>query len=198
MNSEKVILEDISGDAAALAQIREIYMYAFPEVERKPFELILQKHKENMADILGLKDDGVLCGLLVTMRFEDKLLIDYLAIDRDMRDRGYGSIALRRLREMFPDMRIVLEIETLKEETEEMAMRQARKMFYLRNGLKEADVYADVYSAKYEILSYTEDVDYEDYISIYRGVYGQFFKGKIREMYLTEEDTLAYVEGETE
>ncbi len=193
MNSEKVILEDISGDAQALAQIQKIYQYSFPKVERKPFEMILQKHEEGMADILGLKDGAVLCGMAATMRFEDKVLLDYLAVDRDMRGRGYGTIALKRLQEMFRDKQIILEIETVKEETPQIEMRRARKHFYLKNGLKEAGIYADVYSAKYEILSFSGEVDYEAYSAIYKGVYGDFFRGKMREMYLTKKDTLEYV-----
>lgn len=192
MSDQNIVLKDISGNYAAMKAVQVIYKEAFPRIERKPFVMIVKKQKEDQADILGIYDGEKMVGMVVTMRYGQLLLVDYLAIDQRWRDGGYGTAALSCLKEMFPDHRIFLEIETVLENTPAQKLRRSRKAFYLRNGMRETGIYADVFTSKFEVLSYDEHITYEDYIEIYRGVYGSFVKNKIRQMFETEQHTLTY------
>ena len=56
--------------------------------------------------------------------------MDYLAIDESARNGGYGSLTLQALFEHYPDMRMILEIDSTKEETAaDLGMRIRRKEF---------------------------------------------------------------------
>ena len=73
--------------------LKELYKKAFPENERKPFELVLENEKKGITDILAIEDD-VFKGLVITIKKNDLVLVDYFAVDEAMRGQGTGEEAL--------------------------------------------------------------------------------------------------------
>ena len=73
-----------------LNRVRNLYMVSFPDSERKPFDMILAMHETGNADILMMMDPDF-SGLLITMKDDGLLLIDYLAVDPAR--SGSGSMA---------------------------------------------------------------------------------------------------------
>lgn len=67
--------------------LKELYKKAFPENERKPFELVLENEKKGITDILAIEDD-VFKGLVITIKKNDLILVDYFAVDEAMRGQG--------------------------------------------------------------------------------------------------------------
>ena len=159
-------------DAKLWEKIEEIYLTSFPECERKPFALIKGKMGTDAVDILAFVQAEQIVGLAVTMKYKDLVLLDYFAIDAGQRGNGCGSAAIRLLQERFSDKKFYLEIESLKEPSENMAQRKKRKAFFLRNGMHATGRHVRVSGTAYEILSYHEPPTYEEYVSVYKYAYG--------------------------
>ena len=71
-------------DEKRLQLIEKLYMSAFPKVERKPFQLILQKQKEGTMELLSIEEDHKFLGLAIFAHDKDIALLDYFAISEEI------------------------------------------------------------------------------------------------------------------
>lgn len=151
-----------------LAQIKSLYKKAFPRKERKPWRLIIKKQAEGTMEILTIEDeDGSFLGLSIFAFDKDLALLDYFAISGNRRGQGIGSEAIQLLQKRYQDKRLVLEIESTKHETKELAMRKSRKEFYLKNGLHPMDFDVKLFGVEMEILANCQQLSFEEYLNIY-------------------------------
>lgn len=160
-------------DPKHIRQIEQLYTAAFPACERKPFSLIRQKQAEGLTDIFALEEKNAFCGLAITMKAGDLVLLDYFAIMEEKRGKGYGKMALQALFSHFTGKRFFLEIESTLSEAENMPQRLKRKQFYLKNQLTELNLYANVFGTDMELLAYQSTLTFDEYIGVYSTVYGQ-------------------------
>ena len=156
-----------------LDRIFALYEEAFPSCERKPFSHMVEAGARGQADLLYLEEDGAFCGLAITMKDRDLVLLDYFAIDAGRRGGGNGSAALKALLDYYKGKRFFLEIECLEPEAENLEQRKRRKAFYLRNGLTELGVAAEVFGTNMELLGYQMETTFDEYQGVYRAVYGE-------------------------
>lgn len=148
-------------------RIKKLYMQAFPVSERKPFFIIKRQHKKGLSDVLLVEDKGEFAGLAITMNGSDIVLLDYYAIDESKRDKGYGSAALKLLQERYSAYRFFLETEILDENADNAEERKRRKEFYLRNGMRELNIYVKLFGVDMELLGYNGAVTFEEYRNLY-------------------------------
>ena len=160
-------------DAIRIHKIESLSTEAFPACERKPFSLICQKQSQGLTDIFALEENGDFCGLAITMKAEDLVLLDYFAIVREKRGKGYGKMALEALFAHFNGKRFFLEIESTLAESANKSQLIKRKRFYLKNQLTELNLYANVFGTDMELLAYQTSLTFDEYIGVYKTVYGQ-------------------------
>ena len=67
---------------------------------------------------------------------DDLVYIYYLAVDPELRGRGYGGQILELLKQSHPGGPIALDIESRKRNADNAKQREARRKFYLDNGFK--------------------------------------------------------------
>lgn len=92
---------------ANLNNLKELYIRAFPESERKPFDLMEKNADNGSMEILSLEnEDGEFLGLVITILYEDKVLIDYFAVDESKRNGGIGGKALKLISDRYKDSKI--------------------------------------------------------------------------------------------
>lgn len=151
------------------AAIRRLYKSAFPARERKPFFMLMQK--KNQPGVLVL-DDGGFCGFVSMTRVKDILYIGYLAIAPSMRGQNYGSRILGLLKEKYPEMRIMLEIERLDENAPNREQRKRRRIFYHRNGFVSSDLFVYVIHCEFEILTMNGKITFQEYEEALRADFG--------------------------
>ena len=164
----------------ALANIEKLYLQAFPAVERKPWKLLLEKQAEGTMELFSLEDeDGSFLGLAIMAYDKDLVLLDYFAVSGDRRGQGIGSAAIKALQNHFKGKRFVLEIESTKHSSHDLAVRKSRKSFYLRNGLHPMDFNVNLFGVEMEILSNCESLNYEEYLNIYVNACGPEYSDKI-------------------
>lgn len=161
--------------------IRAVYEEAFPKDEKKPFDLILQKAKEGKVDILVYQDKDPVA-FAINMKAGDRVLVDYLAIDKLSRGNGYGTYILNHLREEYKTDRICLEIEEVCEVYANYEQRKARKSFYIKNGLRESGMYVSLFGVDMEILLFDKEMSFQEYLGIYEYVYGEEVKTRITDI----------------
>lgn len=163
--------------------IKELYEASFPKSEKKPFEAMVEGSERMYAVV----EEGRACGLLFTLEDANHILIDYFAVDPQARKRQIGS---RVLQQFFAahDKPIVLEIEDpwSTEAPAERALRQRRKAFYLRNGMREQAYNVDLFGVRMEMLATVETFSFEAYLSLLKTC---LFDGVERYVALAEKTT---------
>ena len=98
------------------ANLERLYLKTFPESERKPFSLMLQKSREGIMELLAIEEEtGAFLGLAITILYKDLVLLDYFAVSPTMQGQNIGSRALRLLQERYTGKRFILEIEDPRE-----------------------------------------------------------------------------------
>lgn len=162
--------------------LKQLYKAAFPEYERKPLWIVRMKHRKGEADIWVIEHEGEFAGMTITVNELDMVLLDYFAICDEKRNCGLGGKALQMLQKKYEGKRFFLEIESVDENAENAKERVRRKEFYLRNGMSEIGVRANVYTVDMELLGYNCDLTFEEYMSLYQASYGPLVGGNITEI----------------
>lgn len=119
------------------AEIKRLYLDAFPREERMPFPMMVAMSKLWNTEFWGFYDGETLCGLTY-LAFNGKILfVMFLAVNESLRSKGYGSAILQEIKNRYPGKKIIITIESCDELVPDIEMRKRRKEFYLRNGFKE-------------------------------------------------------------
>lgn len=167
---------------AEWSMLESLYRSAFPDNERKPFDMIREKYNQKVTDVWMIEDEDVFSGFAITMNGEDLVLLDYFAICEEKRGQGLGGKSLRALQEQYRDKRFFLEVESLKVPADNMEERRRRKQFYLKNGMKELGVYAKLFGVEFELLGYECEVNFQAYFSLYDKIYGKYASQFLEEL----------------
>lgn len=168
--------------------IEELYETAFPAAEKKPFSIIKKKRDEGRVELLCIEEEPDsanqaetprFLGLAITMIYEDRVLLDYLAICEEQRGSGVGSQTIALLKQRYQGKRFLLEIESTKEACEDIVIRKRRKAFYERNGLSAMDYLVNLFGIEMEIMTADCSVNFDDYHEILEKVYSPDFAKNI-------------------
>ena len=169
-------------DDKRLKYIENLYLRAFPESERKPFALMVEKQREGTMELLSMEEDGRFLGLAIFAYDKDIALLDYFAVTEELRGQGIGSRAIKALQKIHTGKRFVLEIETTKKPCKDLEMREHRKAFYLRNGLHTMNFDVDLFGVEMEVLSNAEVLNFDEYLDVYKNACGLKFADKIHQI----------------
>lgn len=150
-----------------------LYQEAFPPEEKKPEELLLMLAGQGKMELLAVVEKGEFVGLMMNMLTPKTALLDYFAIASDKRNGGYGSRAIRKMLERFRGKKYIFEIEMQDESADNALERKRRKAFYLRNGLKETGIFANVYQTDFELLAPDGCLTYEEYVAMLETILGE-------------------------
>ena len=155
-------------------QIYKLYRAAFPKEERKPFATIVNKYRQGIFDVWCICRDGKFSGIATTINHGDLILVDYLAVCPQCRGQGIGSATLKLLKERYAGNDLLLEIESVYEDSPDKAQRLRRKAFYLGCGMQPMGVMIDLFGVAMELMSFGRKVSFEEYLSIYVDSTGQW------------------------
>ena len=108
------------------AEIREIYLEAFPKRERKPYFVLRRSVRKKKAIVMTAVDGGQMLGFAVLIPYKDMVMVDYLAVSSKIRSKGTGSYMIQNICSRFSDKKVVLLIERVDEEAENKEQRIAR------------------------------------------------------------------------
>lgn len=147
------------------SQIKGLLRRAFPREEEFPMWLLRVLAIRESVDFLAYYDADSFCGLSYSINSKDLVFVLYLAVNEQIRSRGYGSAILQFLKQKFPDKQLALNIELLEPDSEDYAQRVKRFAFYVKNGFVDTQYQITDHSGTYQILAATDDFSAEAYKS---------------------------------
>ena len=161
-------------DKANREFFESLYLSAFPEDERIAIDKLYDLYKEKLIkiDLITHKDRNI--GFAVIYLSENIHLLSYFAIDPGLRGQGYGSMALKLLKNQYDDLMIEIESTDFKD-ADDFALRNRRKAFYIRNGYKVMDQKIDYFGIEMELMATTRDAGMTDYMDTYLNVFDDDF-----------------------
>ena len=156
------------------AEIKKIYLEAFPKRERKPFFSLRHSVKRGKGQIFTASENDTLMGFIMVIPYQNMVMVDYLAVSGKIRSKGTGSFIMQEICRYFSDKKVVLLIERLDEGAENREQRIARRRFYLKNGFTSADIFVEGAGGDMEILNFGGKVSPEDYMRLQKYALGRF------------------------
>lgn len=130
--------------------------------------------KKGKTDIWYFEEEKTFLGFAVTINSDDIILIDYFAVDGELRNKGYGTKMLRALLEHYNPLGVFLEIEIPYENADNYQERVRRKKFYTDIGFVPMNTTAKLFGVDMELLGVGCHLDFEQYRSFYLNNYGRF------------------------
>jgi GNAT superfamily N-acetyltransferase len=149
-------------------QILRLYRQSFPSAERKPFWVIARMYQQKKCDVWYWREKGQFAGFVTTVNGGQQILLDYFAAAKDFRGKGLGTRALAQLQQIYGDKGLFVEIEGLDPAAPNALQREKRKQFYLRCGMTELFVRAEVFGVEMELLGSCCTMTFEQYRAFYR------------------------------
>lgn len=115
------------------------YVKLFPEIERKPYNMLVELYENNILNVLKIMDGNKFIGFFIVNKVENNkyLQVDYFGILPKYQGKGYGNKAIKLLKKYSKNYEgIFIEVEKLglgKTEVENK-QRERRVKFYERLG----------------------------------------------------------------
>lgn len=152
-------LEPITQTSRFWADVNHLAKEAFPPEEYLAPSTLVEMAKDDNFDFWALTDEGAFAGFMVVQTFGDLAYLFFLAIDSDVRSKGYGSQAIETLKAAYPGKKQVVDFEMINPSAPNLAQREKRKAFYLRNGYQETGLFLSYLGVDYEVLCMDRDFD---------------------------------------
>ena len=169
-------------------EIRNIYIEAFPQKERKPFWGLQHSVKCGKVQIFVETVNNAVQGFIVVIPFKNMIMVDYLAVSAKTRSRGTGSWMLQDICQRFSGKKVVLLIERLEDEAENKEQRIARRKFYLKNGFESSGVLMQGVSGDMEILCHGGSISEDEFIAVQTHALGRILFGLSKTKVIAETD----------
>lgn len=154
-----------SGKMDCAKEVKRLYNASFPDDERIPWHILTAGLNDSRRMYIYYDQDQLI-GLSYVFIWQDIAYLGYLAVEENLRDRGYGSRILKTLRKELEGYRIVIDIEIVVREADNYEERKKRRDFYLRNGFVTTSAGYYFYHVDYELLSCGGPVSAEEYRSL--------------------------------
>lgn len=129
-----MIYKKVSKKLGNYSEIVDLYAKSFPKNERLPIWLITLLAKRKCADFFAFYDEECFCGIAYLIYYNNLTFVFYLAVNSNIRSKGYGSRILQWIEEYKRNNDIILCIEPPIEESDNYEQRVKRLKFYQRNG----------------------------------------------------------------
>ena len=169
--------EKIDENTKNLEEIKQLYWDAFPFEERIPFYIMVLVGNDRGVEFLSVYDDDIWLGFIHTLVGEKLSYIFYFAIDRGLRQSGYGSKILCEYKKMHP--RLSLAIEPIEEGSDNIKKRKKRLEFYNKNGFETLDTRVVEMGVEFELMGAKGmEIKESDYKSLVKKFFDSFNRDK--------------------
>ena len=156
-------------------KIVSIYKTSFPKAERFPIWILRLLSHLKTVNSFAFYDKDKLCGFSYFLVNEETVFILFLAVNNEIRSKGYGSQILSWIKNKYKDKTIFLDVEKIDKSADNYNQRVKRIEFYEKNGIYQTNNFFTYDDVTYEILStdkymnekrYNENL--ESYLKIFR------------------------------
>lgn len=155
-------------DGPHLEDARRLYLEAFPEEERIPFETLISMTSDPDCRFLWMDVDGEFRGIAYVVLSDDLVFLLYLAVSPGHRNEGLGSDAIWLIKCMCGGRRLFVNVEPTDCEAPNMGQRLRRLHFYDRNGFSSQGKFRTPDGMMYNLMSWGGPVTGEEADGLYR------------------------------
>ena len=128
--------------ANADEKIKQLYQTAFPENEQIPWDDLMRLVGQMSLDFTAYYEEDQFVGLTIVYPRKSFNWYWYFAVREELRGKGYGQQILTQLIERYKGQTCVLDMESpYQDPCPNPEQRKRRHGFYLRNGLRDTNVY---------------------------------------------------------
>lgn len=113
-----------------------LYERAIPARERKSRQAIRDLTGSPDQDVVAATLGGEVVGFFIQFRSPKLALLEYMAVDEGRRRLGLGGAMFRHAHTLAGARPLLLEVESEREQTPELALRRQRMAFYRRLGCR--------------------------------------------------------------
>lgn len=166
------ITKKIKHNKQTLQQINTLYSTAFPRQEQAPLAFLINQTKKDTVRFNAYYDGDIFVGLTYTILQGDTTYLWYLATRSELRSKGYGGQIMQHLRDVYPDNRIVLNLDVQDETAADSEIRERRKAFYTRNGYTLTGYQCMFHGNKFDVMSTNGHVAADEFLAIFKDYFG--------------------------
>ena len=127
----------------------------FSKNELKPFMMIAKGMKRGDYECVGLLEGDKFLGYGVMFKHGNDYLFDYLATEKDERNKGIGAKFLNMMKDYLKDADSVIgEVEDPEfgKDEADKKLRQRRVGFYLRNGIVDTNIRVKLFGEYFYVM----------------------------------------------
>ena len=152
--------------------MKELYTSAFPVNEQIPMPFLLWKAKKAFVDFLAFYDEGQFVGFIYLITNNDLTLVLFVAVNSKIQSKGYGGKIMNHVKILYPNNRIILNIEALDECAGNNEQRIKRRAFYIKNGYNSSGIIVADKVATFETLITNGTCKIEEYQALVKRFMG--------------------------
>jgi len=168
----KSITKEIKNDKEGFNKIKQLYKSAFPRQEQASLGLLISQTKKDSVRFDAFYDESVFVGITYTISFDGVTYLWYLATSSEFRGKGYGSQIMQHLTKIYPDNRIVLNLDVQDASASDSEVREKRKEFYIRNGYTTAE-YSCIFNRNHlDVMTIGGEVTQSEFLAIFKHYFG--------------------------
>ncbi len=138
-------------------QIHQLYLTAFPAVERSPYLSLQFQVLIGKIQCVAYYDQDTFIGFTYLTTVGDTVYLLYFAVAPNLRGQGYGTQILAKVQELAAGRNLALDIEIVDRHADNFTQRLSRRNFYLRNGFQGGQYRFSISGERYELLTTNED-----------------------------------------
>ena len=121
--------------------IRQLYETAFPWEEQIPWDDLMRLIGEIHLDFTAYYDGDTFVGFTIVYPRPSFNWYWYFAVRDELRGKGYGQQILTMLIEHYKGQTSIFDMESPRQECDNIIQRKRRHAFYIRNGYRDTNVY---------------------------------------------------------
>lgn len=141
-----------TNDLEYINKIEKFYINSFPKEERFSFDILKECSNEDNSDLYVILDNNIFIGMCFLVNCDNAYYLMYLAVEPNLRNKGYGSKILN-------DLKCKYKTIFLSVDYNEDIVSIKRKKFYLKNGFyKTNKIYEDT-GVLYEVLCTNQEYE---------------------------------------
>ena len=168
VNNMDLRVEHVTRKSKEKQKIKEIYTSSFLKKDRMPFWLMLIMAKMRNTEFIAFHDKYTLCGFVYMTTIENLTFVMFLAVDENIRSKGYGSRILDKIQSMHTDNKIIISIERCDEDAKDISQRIRRKKYYVNNGYVETGYLVELENKKQELLIKNGEFDEDEFCLFFK------------------------------
>lgn len=165
------VLEEfkVASTTECLGEVRDLYGSAFPKEEQLPWDDLLRLTDAMPLDFTVYYDVDTFVGFTIVLSKDNYNWLWYFAVNERLRGKGYGQKILAHIIEQYQGKRLILDMESIRQECDNLEQRVRRRDFYLRNGFRDTETEKTFEGVTYTILMKGEgtftSMDYDNIIA---------------------------------